>query len=154
MNRNQAARDFEPAFATEKESTDAIRGKKISTSELVDLTFRRVDLHNPKINAIVWQFREQAMARARQADETLAAGKTWGPLHGAPVTIKEAFPYKGSPNTWGLPQLKDVMSARTAVAVERLESAGAIVIGKTNLPVMLGDWQSYNPLYVEPSNTR
>ena len=155
MKQHQASmrsRDFEPAFATAEETAGAIRGKKISASELLDLTFRRVDLHNPKINAIVWQFREQAMARARQADEALAAGKTWGPLHGVPVTIKEAFAYKGSPNTWGLPQLKDVMSARTAVAVERLESAGAIVIGKTNAPVMLGDWQSYNPIYGTTNN--
>jgi amidase len=79
-----------PAFATAVESADAILGRRISATELLNLTFRRVDLHNPKINAIIWQFREQAMARARQADEMLANGKTWGPLHGVPVTIKEA----------------------------------------------------------------
>src|ERR1700704_218485 len=150
--RLKPSNDFKPAFATAEESAGAIRSKQISAAELLDLIFRRVDLHNPKINAIVWQFREQSMARARQADEALAAGKTWGPLHGVPVTIKEAFAYKGSPNTWGLPQLKDVMSPRTAVAVERLESAGAIVIGKTNAPVMLGDWQSYNPIYGTTNN--
>ncbi len=144
--------DFKPAFATAAESAAAIRAKKISATELMDFTFRRVDRHNPKINAIVWQFREQAMERARQADEILAQGKTWGPLHGVPVTIKEAFAYRGSPNTWGLPQLKDLESPRTAVAAERMESAGAIVIGKTNLPVMLGDWQSYNPIYGTTSN--
>src|SRR6266852_8610111 len=155
MNRRQASRqsrDFKPAFSTAEESASVIRGKKISASELLDLTFRRVDLHNPRINAIIWQFREQATARAREADETLAKGKTWGPLHGVPVTIKEAFAYEGSPNTWGLPPLKDVKSPRTAVAVERLESAGAIVIGKTNVPVMLGDWQSYNPIYGTTNN--
>jgi amidase len=155
MKRPQAprqSRGFKPAFATAVESAAAIRSKKISAAELLDLTFRRVDLHNPKINAIVCQLREQAMARARDTDEILANGKTWGPLHGVPVTIKEAFAYKGSLNTWGLPELKDVMSPRTAVAVERLESAGAIVIGKTNLPVMLGDWQSYNPIYGTTNN--
>jgi amidase len=92
------------------------------------------------------------MSRARRADEALANGQNWGPLHGVPVTIKEAFAYEGSPNSWGLPPLKDVMSPRTAVAVERLESAGAIVIGKTNVPVMLGDWQSYNPIYGTTNN--
>ena len=143
---------FKPAFATAAESADAIRTKKISAAELTDLTFRRVDRHNPKINAIIWQFREEAMERARQADEALAKGETWGPLHGVPVTIKEAFAYRGSPNTWGLSQLKDVKSPRTAVAAERLESAGAIVIGKTNVPVMLGDWQSYNPIYGTTNN--
>lgn len=147
MNRRYA-----PAFATAVESADAIRSKTILATELLDLTFRRVDLHNPKINGIVWQFREQAMARARQADKALAKEQIWGPLHGVPVTIKEAFAYQGSPNTWGLPQLKDAISPRTAVAVERLESAGAIVIGKTNVPVMLGDWQSYNPVYGTTNN--
>jgi amidase len=144
--------DFKPAFATATETADAIRTKQIWATELMDLTFRRIDRHNPKINAIVWQFREQAMERARQADEMLVNGKTWGPLHGVPVTIKEALAYQGSPNTWGLPQLKDVKSPRTAIAVERLESAGAIVIGKTNAPVMLGDWQSYNSIYGTTNN--
>jgi amidase len=68
------------------------------------------------------------------------------------VTIKESFAYRGSPNTWGLPSLKDANSPRTAVAAERLESAGAIVVGKTNVPVMLGDWQSYNPIYGTTNN--
>jgi amidase len=144
--------DFKPAFATAVASAAAIRRKSISATELLNLTLRRVDLHNPTINAIVWQDRERARARARQADEMLAQGRTWGPLHGVPVTIKEAFAYQGSPNTWGLPPLKNVTSARTAVAVERLESAGAIVIGKTNVPVMLGDWQSYNPIFGTTNN--
>jgi amidase len=141
-----------PAFATAVELADAILGRTISATELLNLTFQRVDLHNPTINAIIWQFREQAMARARLADEMIARGKTWGPLHGVPVTIKEAFAYQASPNTWGMPPLKDVKSPRTAVAVERLESAGAIVIGKTNVPVMLGDYQSYNPIYGTTNN--
>jgi amidase len=144
--------DFKPAFATAVASAAAIRRKSISATELLNLTLRRVDLHNPTINAIVWQDRERARARARQADEMLAQGRTWGPLHGVPVTIKEAFAYQGSPNTWGLPPLKNATSARTAVAVERLESAGAIVIGKTNVPVMLGDWQSYNPIFGTTNN--
>ena len=92
------------------------------------------------------------MARAREADDALGGGELLGPLHGVPVTIKESFAYRGSPNTWGVPALKDANSPRTAVAVERLESAGAIVIGKTNVPVMLGDWQSYNPIYGTTNN--
>jgi amidase len=69
-----------------------------------------------------------------------------------PVTIKESFAYRGSPNTWGLPPLKNAISPRTAVAVERLESAGAIVLGKTNVSTMLADWQSYNPVYGVSNN--
>ena len=151
--RRQPARSrFEPSFATAIESADAILSKHISAVELLNFTFRRVDQYNPAINAIVCQFRDEAIARARQADEALARGKQWGPLHGVPVTIKEAFAYQGSPNTWGLPPLKDVKSPRTAVAVERLESAGAIVIGKTNVPVMLGDYQSGNAIYGTTNN--
>src|SRR5258706_14276524 len=138
----RASRDFKPAFATALESAEAIRAKRISATELLNFTFRRVELHNPKINAIVWQFREQAMARARQADEMTAKGAAFGPLHGVPVTIKEAFAYEGSPNSWGLPPLKDMQSPRTAVAVERLESAGAFGLGQTNWPPVLGGWQS------------
>jgi amidase len=131
---------------------DAVRTKQISAAELLELTFKEVDRRNPALNAIVWQCRDEAMARAKQADQALAKGRVAGPLHGVPVTIKESFAYGGSPNTWGLPPLKDARSPRTAIAVERLESAGAIVFGKTNVPVMLGDWQSYNPIYGTTNN--
>ena len=146
------AADFQPALAAAAETADAIRKKKISASDLTKLTFQRIDRYNPTLNAIVWQDRDKAMARARWADEALAQGKPSGALHGVPVTIKESFAYRGSPNTWGIPALKDAISQRTAVAVERLESAGAIVVGKTNVPVMLGDWQSFNPVYGTTNN--
>jgi hypothetical protein len=98
----------------------AIRGRVISASELLSITFQRIDLHNPKLNAIVWQDREQAIARAKGADAALAKGDASGALHGVPVTIKESFAYRGSPNTWGLPSLEHAKSPRTAVAVQRL----------------------------------
>lgn len=144
--------DFMPVFASAMELAEAIRRRRLSSRELVDLTFQRVNACNPTINAIVWQCREQALRRARQADDALANGRPWGTLHGVPVTIKEAFAYEGSPNSWGMPQLKDVLSPRSAVAVARLEAAGAIVIGKTNVPVMLGDWQSDNPIHGATNN--
>jgi len=129
--------DFKPAFATAAETADALRKKKISASELVNMTFQRIDRHNPRVNAIVWQDREQTLARAKHADEALARGNASGALGGVPVTIKESFAYRGSPSTWGLPSLKDAISPRTAVAVERLESAGAIVVGKPTYPSCL-----------------
>jgi amidase len=110
LTSTQRSRDFKPAFATALESAQAILDKTISAAELLNFTLRRVDLYNPSINAIVWQFRDRAIARARQADEALAQGRPWGPLHGVPVTIKEAFAYEGSPSTWGLPSLKDAAS--------------------------------------------
>jgi amidase len=144
--------DFDPAFATAGETAEALRTKRISATELMNVTFQRMDRHNPTLNAIVWQDREQAMARAKRADETLAKGSDSGPLLGVPVTIKESFAYRGSPSTWGVPSLKEANSPQTAVAVARLESSGAIVVGKTNVPVMLGDWQSYNPIHGTTNN--
>jgi amidase len=143
---------FEPAFATAAEMADAVRTGKVSAHELLSATFDRIDRHNPALNAIVWQDRDRATARALDADAARAQRKISGPLHGVPVTIKESFAYRGSPNTWGMPALKEAISPRTAVAVEQLESAGAIVVGKTNVPLLLGDWQSYNEIYGTTNN--
>jgi amidase len=139
-------------FATAVETAAAIRKKTISIRELVELTFRRIDAINPTLNAIVGDLRGPSLARAAEAERALADGHSLGPLHGVPVTIKESFAYRGTPNTWGLPDLAHAASPRTALAIERLESAGAIVVGKTNVPVMLADWQSDNPLYGTSNN--
>lgn len=140
------------SYATAVEMAAAIRNKTISTRELVELTFQRIEAVNPALNAIVWTQRDAALSRAAEADQALARGRDLGPLHGVPITIKESFAYRGSPNTWGLPDLKNANSPRTALAIERLESAGAIVVGKTNVPVMLADWQSDNPVYGTTNN--
>src|SRR5688572_4130161 len=139
-------------FATAAETAAAVRKKTISARELVELTFQRIDALNPALNAIVGDLRVPALARAGEADQALAESRVLGPLHGVPITIKESFAYRGTPNTWGLPALEQAKSPRTAVAIERLESAGAIVVGKTNVPVMLADWQSYNPLHGTTNN--
>jgi len=140
------------SFATAAEMAAAIRRKTLSATELVTLTLQRIERVNPDVNAIVGNMREAALARAADADRALADGHDLGPLHGVPVTIKESFAYRGTPNTWGLPNLEHAMSPRTARAIERLESAGAIVVGKTNVPVMLADWQSYNSIYGTTNN--
>ena len=145
-------KDLASPFVTADQLALAVRTKQISATELLEQTFHRIDRINPTLNAIVWECREEAKIRARCADEALAKGQAVGALHGVPVTIKESFACQGSPNTWGLPALKDAKSPRTATAVERLESAGAIVVGKTNVPVMLGDWQSDNPIYGTTNN--
>ena len=143
---------WDPGYATARDIAEGIRRKKISAREVLQATLQRIDRYNPKLNAIIIQFRDRALARAREADEALARGKAWGPLHGVPVTIKEAFAYEGSPNTWGRPEFKDVNSLHTAVAVARLEFSGAIVIGKTNIPPGLADIQSHNPIYGTTNN--
>lgn len=147
-----APRGLDSGYASASEMAEAVRRKKISARELLEATFQRIDRYNPKLNAIVIEFRERAMARAKDADRALAKGTAWGPLHGVPVTIKEASAYAGSPNTWGRPEWKGVNSLHTAVAVQRLESAGAIVIGKTNVPTGLADIQSFNDVYGTTNN--
>ena len=145
-------RGFSPDFATATSAAAAIKAKRISSVELVELAFRRIDKYNPVLNAIVLQFREQALARAREADQALVRKQWWGPLHGVPVTVKESFGMEGVPTTAGVVEQKEFRPKRNAVAVDRLQRAGAIVVGKTNVPVMLADLQSYNPIYGSSNN--
>lgn len=147
-----AATALESGAAKATDLADAIRRKRMTAREAVQAAAARIDRYNPELNAVVVDLRERAFARAKQADDALARGTTWGPLHGVPITIKEAFAYAGSPNTWGRPEFKGRNSARTAAAVERLEAAGAIVIGKTNIPTGLADVQSYNDIYGTTNN--
>jgi amidase len=124
-----------------------LRGRDISAVELLQHHLARLTRLNPAINAVVVTQPEVALARARAADEALARGEVWGPLHGLPMTVKESFDVPGLPTTWGLEAFRDNVATRPAVAVQRLLDAGAVVYGKTNVPVALADWQSFNPIY-------
>ena len=124
-----------------------IRERKVTAAEVLEHFLARVDRFNPALNAIVWQDRDRARSRAKAADMALAKGEIWGPLHGVPMTLKESYNVAGSPTTWGDPALKDNVTETSALSVERLERAGVIVFGKTNVPLMLADWQSYNAVY-------
>jgi amidase len=139
-----AARDFDPSFGSASEAVHAIRAGVISSRELVAHTFKRIRQFNPKINAFVTLLEEPAMQRAAQADEALAAGKPWGPLHGLPILIKDVFETAGVRTTSGSKMLENYVPKNDAPAVARLKGAGAIVVGKTNLPEFAGDVQSYN----------
>ena len=90
---------------------------------------------------------ERGRKRARQADAALAKGEVWGPLHGVPMTIKESYNVAGLPTTNGRPEMKDNIAERDALAVERLKAAGVVLFGKTNVPINLADFQSYNEVY-------
>ena len=107
----------------------------------------RVDRFNPALNALVVDDRRSAMNRARAADRALAKGELWGPLHGLPMTVKECFDLVGQPTTWGHLPRKDHAAATDALAVDRLKAAGAVVFGKSNVPLNLADFQSYNAVY-------
>src|SRR5262249_13358156 len=104
-------------------------------------------------NAIVVRDFDRAHEAARAADITRARAVAEGrPLLGLPISVKEAFDVEGLPTTWGLPGTQHARAARDALVVERLKAAGAIVIGKTNVPVMLSDWQTANPIYGVTNN--
>ncbi|HWV80789.1 MAG TPA: amidase [Hyphomicrobiaceae bacterium] len=134
------------------EIADLIRTKKASAVEVLEHFLARIERYNPKLNAIIWMDAERGRKRAREADAALARGEVWGPLHGVPMTIKESYQVLGSPTTWGLPEYKNNITETSALAVERLEKAGVNLFGKTNVPVLLADWQSYNPIYGTTNN--
>ena len=125
----------------------AIRDRRISAAEALEHFLARVAKYNGDLNAVVWLDADNARRRAREADAALARGEAAGPLHGVPMTVKESFNVAGAPTTWGDPGLTDNVPATSALAVERLTSAGAVVFGKTNVPLMLADHQSYNAVY-------
>jgi len=139
-----AASKFDPGFATASHAVRAIRSGVISARELTEHTYRRISQHNPKVNAFVTLIEEQAMARAREADDALAAGKVWGPLHGLPIVIKDNFSTAGVRTTSGSKKFENRIPREDSVAVARLKSAGAIIIGKTNLPEFARDNQTHN----------
>ncbi len=124
-----------------------IRSRKVGCLELLDHYLARVDKLNPGINAIVWMDRSAARKRARQADAALAKGELWGPLHGLPMTVKEAYDLAGSPSTHGIPAWRDNIASTDSLVVTKLKAAGAVIFGKTNVPYAMADWQTYNDIY-------
>ena len=127
--------------------TEAIRNRRIGSEELLDALLVQVERYNPAINAVVALDIERARALARQADEAVARGETWGPLDGLPMTVKDSIETEGVVTTSGLPDLRDHVPDRDAAMVARLKAAGAVVFGKTNLPTFAADFQSYNDVY-------
>jgi amidase len=145
--------EIEPVhFKSATELTSAIRSGEITSTELLNLYLDRIERYNDDINAVVALDIEAARARAAEADKALAQGQDWGPLHGLPVTVKDVFEVVGMPTTAGDPLLKDYMSKRNAIAVQRLIDAGAIIFGKTNVPYRAMDIQTYNEIYGTTNN--
>ena len=130
----------------------ALRHGKVSSVELLRAYLARVDRLNPALNAIVVDDRAAALQQARAADRARAKGRTLGPLHGLPMTVKEAFDLAGHPSTQGYPQMVGNIATRDALAVQRLKQAGAVVFGKTNVPLNNGDFQAYNEIYGTTNN--
>ena len=130
----------------------AIRDGELSARAALEHFLERVDRLNAPLNAIIHQVRDQARGRADAADRARAAGAPLGPLHGVPMTIKESYQLAGTPTTFGVPEMKDNITGADALAVQRLAAAGANVFGKTNVPLRLADFQSYNEIYGTTNN--
>ena len=130
----------------------AVASKQISARELLAATLARYEAFNPTINAVVYTQIAEAQQRADQADQATARGDSWGPLHGLPMTIKEAWDWVGSPSTSGYADRQAWRPTRNSEAIDRLLKAGAIVYGKTNLPVSMADWQTFNDIYGTTAN--
>ncbi len=124
-----------------------VRRREVSALELLQHHLRRVERLNPALNAVVVFDTDAAVQRARDADAALARGHCWGPLHGVPMTVKESFDLPGLPTTWGFESQRGNIARQPALAVQRLLDAGAVIYGKTNVPVALADWQTFNPVY-------
>ncbi|HAU41317.1 MAG TPA: amidase, partial [Gammaproteobacteria bacterium] len=129
------------------EAAQGIRDKRFTAEELITSVSGRIAEHNPRLNAIVLDLTEEALADARVADAQLAAGKTTGPLHGVPVTIKSNIDVKGQPTPNGLPALKDLIAPDDSPVTANLRKAGAIIVGRTNTPELSMRLNTDNPLH-------
>jgi amidase len=131
---------------------EAIRNRKVSSRELLDLYLQRVADINASINAVVTLDAERAMEAAAAADDRTARRETLGPLHGLPITIKDAIEVAGLRSTGGATALNSHLPEDDAPAVARLRQAGAVVFGKTNVPVWSGDIQTFNDMFGTTNN--
>jgi len=140
------------AFRSTTALADALRRREIGCLELLDHYLARGERLNPRLNAIVTLDAARARERARDADRALARGESWGPLHGVPFTIKDSYETAGLRTTCGWQVIADHVPAADAIAVARLKAAGAVVFGKTNVPTLASDAQTYNPIFGATNN--
>ena len=129
------------------ELADKIKNKEISSLELTQHFIDRIEKYDGKINAVVVRTFEDALEAAKKADDTISKKNSLGPLHGIPMTIKESYNIQGQCTTWGIPDYKGNIAKEDGLAVKRLKKAGAHFLGKTNVPMNLADFQSYNDIY-------
>ena len=139
------------SFKMATELSAALAAKKVSAVELAQDAIGRIERHDGKINAICVRDFARGLEAARAADAALARGET-RPLLGIPLTVKESFNIAGLPTTWGFPAQKDFTPPEDALSISRVREAGGVILGKTNVPVGLGDWQSYNEIYGTTNN--
>ncbi|TMD97876.1 MAG: amidase, partial [Chloroflexi bacterium] len=140
-------------FSSTTQLAAAIRAGHVSATEVLEAHLAQIDTHNPALNAIITMDAERAYERAQGADEALARGEVWGPLHGVPFTLKDAHATAGMRTTTGFPPLADYVPQEDSTVAARLKAAGGILIGKTNVHMMLADpAQTINPIFGRTKN--
>lgn len=140
------------AFRSASELAAGIRARTIGSLELLDCYLERIDRLNGPINAVVTLDAERARAEAKHLDDRAARGDFAGPLHGLPMTVKDCIETAGMRTTSGAPDLSGHVPGRDADAVARLRAAGAVIFGKTNLPLYAGDLQTFNDVFGTTNN--
>jgi amidase len=130
----------------------AIRERRISSREALEALAARIERHDGALNLVVTLDLERARRDAAAADDEAARGKLRGPLHGLPMTIKDSYQTAGLRTTSGAPELGEFVPQEDALPVARLRAAGAVIFGKTNLPIYAGDVQSYNAVFGQSNN--
>jgi amidase len=139
-------------FSSTTQLATAIRAGDVSAVDVLEAHLAQIERCNPALNAVVTLAAEQARARAREADAALARGEVWGPLHGVPFTLKDAHSTAGMRTTTGFPPLADYVPQEDSTVTARLKAAGGVLIGKTNVPTMLADFQTNNPIFGRTNN--
>jgi amidase len=139
-------------FASAQAMLDALQVRQISATELLEQHLERIARYNPTLNAIVTPNEEQARRRAAEADSAYEDGRVLGPLHGLPLTIKDTIEVAGLRTTAGVTELAEHVSQESAPVAQRVLEAGAVLLGKTNIPPYAGDWQANNPVFGRTNN--
>lgn len=138
---------IDPPSATATQLLAALDRGELGARQLVQVLVARIEALDPALNAVVARRFESALAEAETADARRRSGGAGPPLLGLPVTIKDSLEVAGLPATCGSPQLRDYRPAADAPVVRRLREAGAIVLGKTNVPLYASDFQTFNELH-------
>ena len=139
-------------FATASKLAQMIREREVSAVEVLEAYLEQLDRHNNKLNAIATLNVEGARNKALEADKALARGENWGVLHGVPVTVKDALETKGLLTTCNNKSLANYIPQQDAIAVERLQAAGAIIMAKTNCANLAGDYQTNGAVFGRANN--
>ena len=129
-----------------------LKAGKLSSKELLQACLDQYAKHNDKVNAVILTDMDRALRAAVASDRRLKKGETLGPFDGVPMTAKESLDWAGHPSTFGNPKYRNNIAKADAAVVQRMGAAGAVIWGKTNVPLDLSDWQSFNEIYGTTNN--